>query len=183
LSKKFRQPTLNLEARIAPICHKKPKFSGLRGKAKIQIISGLYIALQYAANPPQDRTDQKRGGIAYISSNHCAVKTGACMSALKRMTVAACALLPLAAAFSAQADELTFRCVNTASHATWNLKIDLAKSTADGFQAQINAASVTWRDVAHGGSYELDRATGKLTFSNSSSTGGYMLFHHCQQLK
>jgi hypothetical protein len=179
LSKKFRQPTLNLEARIAPICHKKRKFAGSPEKAKIQIISDLYIAPQYAANPPQDRTDQKRGSIAYISSS----QSGACVSALKRTTIAACTLLTLAAVFSAQADELTFRCVNTASHATWNLKIDPAKSTADGFPAQINAASVTWRDVTHGGSYELDRASGKLTFSNSSSTGGYMLFHRCQQLR
>ncbi len=46
----------------------------------------------------------------------------------------------------------TFRCVNAASHATWNLKIDLEKSTADGFPAKINAASVTWRDATHGGS-------------------------------
>jgi hypothetical protein len=143
----------------------------------------LYITPQYGSNSPQDRADQKRGSIAYISSNHCAVKAGACVSALKRMTIAACALLPLAAAFSAQANELTFRCVNAASHATWNLKIDLEKSTADGFPAKINAESVTWRDATHGGSYELDRSSGELTFSNSSSTGGYMLFHRCQQLK
>jgi hypothetical protein len=143
----------------------------------------LYIAPQYASNSPRDRADQKRGSIAYISSNHRAVKAGACVSALKRVTIAACALLPLAAAFSTQADELTFRCVNAASHAKWSLKIDLEKSTADGFPAKINAASVIWHDATHGGSYELDRSSHELTFSNSSSTGGYMLFHHCDQLK
>jgi hypothetical protein len=178
LSKKFRQPTPNLEARIAPMCHKKPKFSGLREKAKIQIISDLYIALQYS---PQDRTDQKEVALPIFRAIIARSKRGTCIGALKRMTIGV--LLTLAAAVSAQADELTFRCVNTASHATWNLKIDLEKSTADGFPAQINASNVTWRDVTHGGSYELDRASGELTFSNSSSTGGYMLFHHCQQLK
>jgi hypothetical protein len=180
LSKKFRQPTLNLEARIAPICHKKPKFSGLREKTKIQIISDVYIAPQYS---PQDRTDQKEVALPIFRAIIAGSKRGSCVSALKRMSIAVCALLPLAAAFSVRADELTFRCVNTASHATWNLKIDLAKSTADGFPAKINAVSVAWRDVTHGGSYELDRSSGELTFSNSSSTGGYMLFHHCQQLK
>jgi hypothetical protein len=138
----------------------------------------LYIALQY---PPQDWIDQKEVALPIFRAIIARSKRGACISALKRTTIGA--LLTLAAAVSAQADELTFRCVNTASHATWNLKIDPENGIADGFPAKINAANVTWRDVTHGGGYVLDRASGKLTFSNSSSTGGYMLFHHCQQLK
>jgi hypothetical protein len=59
------------------------------------------------------------------------------------------------------------------------LKIDLAKSTADGFPAAITSANITWRDAVHGGNYEFDRATGELTFSNASSMGGYMLFYRC----
>lgn len=105
------------------------------------------------------------------------------MNAIKLPAILACAVLVLAEVFSAQAAELTFRCVNSASHATWDLKIDPAKSTADGFPAKINGASIAWRDGTHGGTYELDRSSGELTFSNASSMGGYMLFHRCQLLR
>lgn len=105
------------------------------------------------------------------------------MNAIRLARIVACALLAQAVASSSKADELTFRCLNTASHATWDLKIDPEKSTADGFPAKIDTASIAWHDTAHGGNYELDRSSGELTFSNASSTGGYMLFHRCQQLK
>jgi hypothetical protein len=88
----------------------------------------------------------------------------------------------LATASSARAAEQTFRCINSASGASWELKIDAAKNVADGFPATISAASIYWRDTAHGGSYELDRSSDRLTFSNASSTGGYMLFYRCSQL-
>lgn len=81
---------------------------------------------------------------------------------------------------AAKAPILTFRCVNTASHASWNLKVDTAQRTVDGFSASITSGSITWRDTAHGGSYALDRASGQLIFTNSSSMGGYMLFYRCQ---
>jgi hypothetical protein len=93
------------------------------------------------------------------------------------------ALLLPAAALSAQPVVLMFRCVNVTSHASWDLKVDTAGHTADGFPAEISPARISWRDGTHGGSYELDRATGELTFSNSSSMGGYMLFHRCRQVK
>jgi hypothetical protein len=105
------------------------------------------------------------------------------VNAIKLTTIVACALPALASAFSAQAAELTFHCINSASHAIWDLKVDPAKSTADGFPAKISAASIAWRDATHGGNYELDRSSGELTFNNASSMGGYMLFHRCQQLK
>ena len=97
--------------------------------------------------------------------------------------VGTAALLAPISAFSAQPAELTFRCVNSASRATWDLKVDPATKTADGFPAKITAATIAWRDATHGGSYELDRTTGELIFANSSSMGGYMLFHRCQQVK
>ena len=100
-----------------------------------------------------------------------------------RLTAVAYALLMPGTVFSAQAVELTFHCVNQASHAGWELKVDPAKSTADGFPATIGTASIAWRDPVRGGNYELDRASGALTFSNASSMGGYMLFHRCQQVK
>ncbi|MEW6436352.1 MAG: hypothetical protein AB1508_04185 [Pseudomonadota bacterium] len=105
------------------------------------------------------------------------------MNAIRLATSIAYSLLVPGTAFSVQAAELTFRCVNQASHASWALKVDPAKSTADGFPATISAASIAWRDTVRGGNYELDRASGALTFSNASSMGGYMLFHHCQQVK
>ncbi|MGP8232295.1 MAG: hypothetical protein ACLQL2_06460 [Methylovirgula sp.] len=105
------------------------------------------------------------------------------MNAIKLPAILACTMLTLAEICSAQAAELTFRCINSASHAAWDLKIDPVKSTADGFPAKISAASIAWRDATHGGIYELDRSSGELTFSNASSMGGYMLFHRCQQLK
>ena|SRR5579862_9054316 len=83
----------------------------------------------------------------------------------------------------ARAGELVFRCVNSASHAAWELKVNPADGTADGFPAKIGTATIAWRDATRGGDYELDRASGQLTFTNASSMGGYMLFHHCQQLK
>jgi hypothetical protein len=97
---------------------------------------------------------------------------------------AGCGLaLTLAATSSARAAELTFQCANSASHALWTLKVDDVQHTADGFPAQITANEISWRDTGNGGIYELDRATGELTFTNSSSMGGYMLYHQCHLQK
>ena len=93
-------------------------------------------------------------------------------------TVAAFAAL-LAAA-PARAADLSFQCVNAASGASWSLTVDDQKQTVDGSPAQISAARINWRDPASGGVYDLDRKSGALTFTNPSSTGGYMLFHRCQ---
>jgi hypothetical protein len=79
----------------------------------------------------------------------------------------------------AQAAEITFRCVNPASGASFDLKIDEARQTADSFAAEITPTRVIWRDIVHRGSYELDRRSGQLTFRNASSTGGYILSYQC----
>lgn len=105
------------------------------------------------------------------------------MNAIRLTMMVAYALLVPGTVLPAQAAELTFHCVNQASHASWMLKVDPAKSTADGFAATISTASIAWRDPVRGGNYLLDRASGALTFSNASSMGGYMLFHRCQQVK
>lgn len=105
------------------------------------------------------------------------------MQAITRIARTIVALLAPAAASAAQPGVLILRCVNTASHVSWELKVDPAHNTADGFPAEISATRITWRDTTHGGSYELDRITGELTYTNSSSMGGYMLFHHCQRVK
>jgi len=81
---------------------------------------------------------------------------------------------------SARAADLSFQCTNAASGSSWTLTVDDQKRTADGAPAEISAARISWRDPASGGIYDLDRKSGALTFTNPSSTGGYMLFHRCQ---
>jgi len=81
---------------------------------------------------------------------------------------------------AAPAAGLNFQCVNAASGASWTVTVDDQKRTVDGAPADISAARISWRDPASGGLYDLDRKSGALTFTNPSSTGGYMLFHRCQ---
>ena len=86
----------------------------------------------------------------------------------------------LLAAPAARAADLSFQCTNPTSGASWSLAVDEQKRTVDGAPADISAARINWRDPASGGYYDLDRKSGALTFTNPSSTGGYMLFHRCQ---
>jgi hypothetical protein len=78
-----------------------------------------------------------------------------------------------------EAAPLIFRCKNTSSGATWDVKVDLDRSTVDSFPAQITKTNISWRDTKQRGSYDLDRATGALTQVNASSMGGTLWFHHC----
>jgi hypothetical protein len=78
-----------------------------------------------------------------------------------------------------EAAPLIFRCKNTSSGATWDVKVDLDRSTVDSFPAQITKTNISWRDTKDGGSYDLDRTTGALTQVNASSMGGTLWFHHC----
>jgi hypothetical protein len=81
---------------------------------------------------------------------------------------------------SAFATQFTIQCVNSASGASWALQVDDGLKTVDGVPARITAAGITWRDASSGGAFELDRSSGILTFTNASSTGGYMLRHQCR---
>jgi hypothetical protein len=74
----------------------------------------------------------------------------------------------------------TFRCMNTASGTTWDVKVDYDHATADSYPAKITANEIFWKDTKEGGTYSLDRNTFALTFVNSSSMGGYLLFHTCR---
>jgi len=80
----------------------------------------------------------------------------------------------------ALAADLSFQCTNLASGASWTVVVDDQKQTVDGVPAKISTARISWRDAATGGSYDLDRKSGDLTFINTSSMGGYMLFHRCR---
>jgi hypothetical protein len=73
----------------------------------------------------------------------------------------------------------TFRCMNTSSGTTWDVKVDYDRVMVDSFPATITASEISWKDTKEGGNYSLDRSTGALTYVNSSSMGGYLLFHTC----
>jgi hypothetical protein len=86
----------------------------------------------------------------------------------------------MAASAPLHAATATFRCMNTASGMTWDVKVDYDHATADSYPATITAGEISWKDTKEGGSYTLDRNTFALTFVNSSSMGGYLLFHTCR---
>ena len=73
-----------------------------------------------------------------------------------------------------------FQCTNPKSGATWDVKVDYGRGTADSFPAKITNSQITWHDASHGGYYSLDRASGALTFKNATATGGYTLRHICR---
>lgn len=101
---------------------------------------------------------------------------------MKAIGKVACVVMGFAPALaggpSALATEITFSCTNSASHAVWTVKVDDVRHTADGNPADISAARIAWREPGRG-LYDLDRASGVLTYSNASSTGGYILIHQC----
>jgi hypothetical protein len=104
------------------------------------------------------------------------------MSGSGRLLFAATVMLAgaLAASPAVPAAALDIRCVNAASGASWTVSVDDQKRTVDGAPATITADRINWRDPSSGGLYDLDRKSGALTFTNPSSTGGYMLFHRCE---
>jgi hypothetical protein len=87
--------------------------------------------------------------------------------------------LPFVGGRPARAAEITFQCINPVSGTTWNLKIDDERRTANALPAKFTTTRTMWRDIVRGGSYELDRKSGLLTFHNASSTGGYTIYYRC----
>ena len=81
---------------------------------------------------------------------------------------------------TALATQVTIQCINLASGTSWSLQVDDRQQTVDGVPAHISEASISWRDTVSGGAFDLDRASGVLTFTNASSTGGYILRHRCR---
>jgi hypothetical protein len=76
------------------------------------------------------------------------------------------------------ADAVT--CINPASGATWQIKIDYEQNTVDSNPAHINDRNISWHDATDGGNYTLDRKSGNLTVIVASSTGGYFLYDRCK---
>jgi hypothetical protein len=79
-----------------------------------------------------------------------------------------------------QHGETAIICTNVASGASWQVRIDYDRATADSYPARISEAHVSWRDATDGGNYTLDRKSGELTVVFASSTGGYFLHHRCR---
>jgi hypothetical protein len=96
------------------------------------------------------------------------------------LAVVAVIFVTLTGSTAAFAAQLTIQCVNVASGASWNLQVDDREQTVDGISARITAAGISWRDALSGGAFDLDRSSGILTFTNASSTGGYILRHQCR---
>jgi hypothetical protein len=63
---------------------------------------------------------------------------------------------------------------------TWTLTLDAGRQLADGQPARFGPRRVAWRNASDGGAYELDLATGALTVTRASSTGGYQVFFACR---
>jgi hypothetical protein len=97
-----------------------------------------------------------------------------------RHLVAIAALATCIAAASGDGPPLEITCTNPASGTSWQISVDLGKSTVDANPARIDDTAIAWRDARDGTSYALDRRTGALTATVPSSTGGYFLHHRCQ---
>jgi|SRR5579864_4647645 len=82
-------------------------------------------------------------------------------------------------ALAADAGVLHLRCTNPIGGANWPVVVDLDHSLVDSLSATITAKWIEWQD-GKGGTYELERATGKLRLRAASTTGGYFLHYICQ---
>jgi hypothetical protein len=92
----------------------------------------------------------------------------------------AAVLMLCASTARAQASESAITCTNPASGASWQIKIDYAKSAVDANAASISDATISWRDAKDLRNYTLDRKTGKLTVILASATGGNFLYAQCK---
>jgi hypothetical protein len=95
------------------------------------------------------------------------------------LAVNACIFLTGGGAMAADSGALHLRCTNDSSGASWQIVIDLDHSRVDSQPATVTDRSISWADPKQG-HYDLDRATGKLEFTNASSTGGYYLHYTCK---
>lgn len=89
------------------------------------------------------------------------------------------ALLCLAGSAGAGPHRTTMVCVNPASGATFEIRIDFDHDTVDANPARVTDASISWRDGKDGGNYTLERSSGALSAVFASSTGGYFLHDRC----
>ena len=96
------------------------------------------------------------------------------------LSILVAGVLSPAVAGGAPRGESAITCTNPASGASWQVKIDYDRGTADSNPARISDAQISWRDRTDGGNYSLDLKSGELTVIVASSTGGYFLHHRCK---
>ncbi len=101
----------------------------------------------------------------------------ALLAAAAAMAACLLAARPLAAADGSPA---AFTCTNPASGARWTIGIDFAHKTVDSWPAAITSRQISWHDRKDQGFYSLDRASGELTITRASSTGGYQQHLSCR---
>jgi hypothetical protein len=75
--------------------------------------------------------------------------------------------------------EHAITCSNTASGASWQIRIDYDKRTVDANPARFSDTQISWHDAKDGGNYWLDRKSGELTVVFASSTAGHFLYDLC----
>ena len=66
----------------------------------------------------------------------------------------------------AQHGERAITCMNTASGATWQIKVDYDHSTVDTNPASISDAKIAWRDAKDGGAIRLIASPAILLWSS-----------------
>jgi hypothetical protein len=79
-----------------------------------------------------------------------------------------------------QRSPISISCSNPYSGVSWTIKIDYDQRTVDSNPAQIDDATISWRDSTNGWYYVLERKTGKLTVTFASATGGNFLHDQCK---
>jgi hypothetical protein len=88
--------------------------------------------------------------------------------------------LPAAVDAAPQHSDIAVTCTNPYSGVSWQIKIDYDRRTVDANPAEIDDATISWRDSANGWHYLLDRKSGKLTVTVASATGGNFLHDICK---
>ena len=110
-----------------------------------------------------------------------------CSAAVRRTAALTCVLLALggcgaatpASKWAIAPATSQIRCVNEASGAAWTLALDRAHALAEGQPATFGGQTVTWGQPMQGAAFALDEATGVLTVSRGSSTGGWVSTFAC----
>jgi hypothetical protein len=89
------------------------------------------------------------------------------------------AVLPAVDGSAADTGMLHLRCTNPTSGFNWPVVVDLDHNLVDSQSASISDGWISWHNPS-GGTYELERATGKLQLRAASSTGGFFLYYTCK---
>jgi hypothetical protein len=79
-----------------------------------------------------------------------------------------------------QPGPVAMTCTNPYSGVSWQIKINYDQHTVDANPAEIDEATISWRDSANGWRYMLDRKSGQLRVTVASATGGNFLYDSCK---